>query len=108
MRLLTFTLLAAASLSAAPSQQTFSGTISDDVCARNGHAAMRMGPTDAECTKMCVLYHGSSYVLDAGKDVYMLSDQRTPANFAAQKVKVTGTLDAKTMTIQVTSIAAAK
>lgn len=108
MRVLIFSLLALASLSAAPGQQTFVGTISDDVCARNGHAAMRMGPTDAECTKLCVLYHGSSYVLEAGKNVYLLSDQKTPATFAARKVSVKGTLDTKTMTIRVTSIASAK
>jgi hypothetical protein len=37
-----------------------------------------------------------------------LSDQRTPEKFAAKKVIVTGTLDAKTKTIQVESITAAK
>jgi hypothetical protein len=37
-----------------------------------------------------------------------LSDQKTPEKFAAKKVTVTGTLDAKTKTIQVDSIAAAK
>jgi len=47
-------------------------------------------------------------VLFDGKEVYTLSDQRTPEKFAAQKVKVTGTLDAKTRTIQVESITAAK
>ena len=69
---------------------------------------MRMGPTDAECTVACVGAHGATYVLFDGKDVYTLSDQRTPEKFAAQKVKVTGTLDAKTRTIQVESITAAK
>jgi len=67
-----------------------------------------MGPTDAECTVACVGAHGATYVLFDGKDVYTLSDQRTPEKFAAQKVKVTGTLDAKTRTIQVESITAAK
>ena len=112
MKFLIPILLAAASLSATPprsdSQRTFTGTISDDVCARDGHAAMRMGPTDAECTRLCVLYHGSNYVLDAANDAYVLSDQKTPEKFAGQKVTVTGTLNAKTMTITVTSIVAAK
>jgi hypothetical protein len=43
-----------------------------------------------------------------GKEVYTLSDQQTPEKFAAQKVTVIGTLDAKTKTIQVDSITAAK
>jgi hypothetical protein len=38
----------------------------------------------------------------------MLSDQRTPEKFAGQKVRVVGTLDAKTKAIQVDSISAAK
>jgi hypothetical protein len=101
-------LLAGAALSAAASQ-TFTGTITDQLCATSaGHSKMRMGPTDAECTKACVTAHGASYVLYDGKSVYVLSDQRTPEKFAGQRVVVTGTLDAKTKTIRVDSIAAAK
>ena len=101
-------LLAIAALSAAPATRTFTGTISDHMCGRDGHVTMRMGPTDAECTIACVAAHGATYVLDDGKNVYTLSDQRTPERFAGQKVKVKGTLDVKTKTIQVESIAAAK
>ena len=103
-----WSLLAVAVLAAAPATQTFTGTITDNMCARGGHSQMRMGPTDAECTVACVGAHGATYVLFDGKDVYTLSDQRTPEKFAAQKVKVTGTLDAKTKTIRVESITAAK
>jgi len=102
------TLIAAAALSAAPATQTFTGTITDNMCAQGGHARMRMGPTDAECTIACVDAHGATYVLLDGKNVYALSDQRTPEKFAGRQVKVVGTLDAKTKTIQVESIAAAK
>jgi hypothetical protein len=108
MKHLLTIVLAAASLSAVQTKQTFTGVISDDMCAFNGHAAMRMGPTDAECTTACVMIHGSSYVLADGKNVYRLSDQTTPEKFAAQKVRITGTLDAKTKTIQVDSITAAQ
>ena len=108
MKALLAGLLALASLSAAQRQQTFTGTISDDMCALSGHAAMRMGPTDAECTHACVMVHGSSYVLSVGSTVYNLSDQQTPQKFAAQKVRVVGTLDEKTRTITVRSIAAEK
>jgi hypothetical protein len=43
-----------------------------------------------------------------GKETYLLSDQKTPEKFAGKKVTVAGTLDAKSKTIQVTSIAAAR
>jgi hypothetical protein len=69
---------------------------------------MRMGPTDGECTIACVLAHGALYVLYDGKEVYTLSDQKTPEKFAGKKVTVTGSLDAKTKTIQMGSIVAAK
>jgi hypothetical protein len=102
------TLLAVAALSAAPAKQTFTGIITDRTCANGGHAAMRMGPTDAECAIACVAVHGDAYVLLAGKDVYDLSDQRMPEKFAGAKVKVVGTLDAKSKKIEVDSITAAK
>lgn len=101
-------ILGVATLSAAPAKQTFTGTITDDMCAKTGHSQMQMGPTDAACTIACIDAHGATYVLYDGKNVYTLSDQRTPEKFAGQKVKVIGTLDAKTKTIQVDSITAAK
>jgi hypothetical protein len=67
-----------------------------------------MGQTDADCTRACVLSHGAYYVLLDGKNVYTLSDQQTPEKFAGAKVRVVGTLDAKTQTIQVASITLAK
>ena len=103
-----FTLLAIAALAAAQGKQTFTGAITDDMCARADHSGMRMGPTDAECTIACVMVHGASYVLYDGKEVYTLSDRKTPEKFAGQKVTVRGTLDAKTKTIHVDSITAAK
>jgi len=93
--------------SAAPATQTFTGVISDSMCG-NSHASMRMGPTDADCTIACIDAHGALYVLVAGKNLYNLSDQKTPAQFAGKKVKVVGTLDAKTNTIATTSITASK
>lgn len=93
---------------AAPETRKFTGTITDSMCATADHSQMRMGPTDGECTIACVEAHGASYVLYDGKEVYTLSDQKTPEKFAGKKVTVTGTLDVKTKTIQVGSIAAAK
>jgi hypothetical protein len=104
---LIFSLLTVAALYGADTQ-TFTGVITDDMCGSAGHASMRMGSTDAECASACIGAHGAAYVLSAGKDVYILSDQRTPEEFAGRKVAVTGTLNAKTNTIQVQSIRAAE
>jgi hypothetical protein len=108
LRFFLISLLAVA-VTAAPRKHAFVGVITDDMCAtKAGHAAMRMGPTDAECTNACVDAHGSFYVLYDGKTEYTLSDQKTPQRFAGQKVKVVGSLDATGKTIVATSIVAAK
>jgi len=101
-------LAAMAVFAVAADQHTFSGVITDSMCARADHSHMQMGPTDAECTIACVQVHDASYVLFDGKAAYTLSDQKTPEKFAGKKVTVKGTLNAKTNTIQVDSIAAAK
>ena len=108
MKPLIFSLLIIAALAAAQGKQNFTGTITDSMCAKADHSRMRMGPTDAECTIACVSAHNAMYVLYDGKDVYTLSDQQTPEKLAGKKVTVTGTLDARTSTIQVDSITAAK
>ena len=100
-------LFLAVTLSAAQQKQTFTGVITDEMCPLGTHSHMKMGPTDAECTKACVMSHDAKYMLYDGKSAYFLSDQKTPEKFAAQRVRVTGTLDAKTMTIRVDSMATA-
>ena len=108
MKPLIFSLLIVAALAAAQGKGKFTvtGTITDNMCAEADHSRMRMGSTDAECTIACVSAHGALYVLYDGKEVYTLSDQQTPEKFAGKKVTVTGTLDARTRTIQVDSITA--
>ena len=110
MRSLIVCALALTALSAAQAAktQTFVGTITDNMCAKANHSQMQMGPTDADCVKACVSAHGATYVLYDGTNVYELSDQNAPEKFAAQRVRVVGTLDAKTKKIAVTSISAAK
>jgi hypothetical protein len=108
MKPLMVSLLIIAALAAAQGPQTFTGAITDSMCADADHSHMRMGSTDAECTIACINAHGALYVLYDGKQVYTLSDQQTPEKFAGQKVTVRGTLNAKTKTIQVDSITAAK
>jgi hypothetical protein len=100
-------LLVVAVASAAQRTETFTGVITDSECGAVGHTQMRMGSTDAECTKACVDAHGASYVLYDGKTVYALTDQQTPEQFAGLKVRVTGTFDVKTKTIKVSSMTAA-
>jgi hypothetical protein len=107
MKVLLASLLVVAAL-APQARRTFTGTITDAMCEKANHAAMRMGPTDAECAKACAEEHDAAYVLFDGKTVYQLSDQKTPPRFAGKKVTVVGSLDDKTKTIHVESIAAAK
>jgi hypothetical protein len=95
----------AALMCAAPASRTFTGTITDDMCAKADHADMKMG-SDAKCVTECIKGMNGKYVLYDGKDTYALSDQKTPEKFAAKKVTVTGTLDGKT--IKVEKIVAAK
>ena len=90
---------------AAPQRQTFTGTITDSICAKADHSQMRMGPSDAACTLACVDAHGGMFVLYDGKNsTYPLSDQTTARKFAGQKVNVVGTLDTNTQIIQLESI----
>jgi hypothetical protein len=88
---------------------SFTGVITDSMCDDADHKDMKMG-ADPKCVVECVKGMGGKYVLyDASKKMaYKLSDQKTPEKFAAKKVTVTGTLDEKTKTITVESIAAAK
>jgi hypothetical protein len=90
---------------AGQTRQTFTGVITDSECSTADHSQMRMGPTDAGCVEACISEHGASYVLYDGKNVYALSDQKMATKFAAKKVRVTGTLDAKRKTIHVDAIA---
>ena len=108
MKPLLLSLLAIAALMAAPEKRFFTGVITDSMCPTGDHSQMKMGPTDAECTKACIREHGATYVLYDGKKAYDLNNQQTPEKFAGKRVTVTGTLDAKTMTIQVDSIAVVK
>ena len=97
--------------------KTYTGEIMDSNCAKEGSHAMmlkkegmgNMDPDSAQakkmCTDNCVSKMGAKYVLyTPSKAVYQLDDQTRPAQFAGQKVRVTGTLDATTKTIHVTDM----
>jgi hypothetical protein len=105
MRKLTVLMMAAASLFGAGTKQVFTGTITESMCGMN-HQAMKITP-DAKCVRECACA-GALYVLAVGGKQYKLSDQATPEQFAARKVKVTGTLFEKTGIIGVDKIEAAQ
>jgi hypothetical protein len=93
---------AMAGIVAAADQQTFTGVITDTMCGRSH--GMAAGQPDDKCVAMCVKGTSSQYALYDGKSVLKLSDQKTPAKYAAQRVNVTGTLNEKTQTIKVSSV----
>lgn len=85
--------IALASPKSAP--KTFVGNISDSMCG----AKHMMAGGDKACTLECVK-GGSKYVLadPATGKVYELTDQKKPAEFPGQKVKVTGALKGNVIT----------
>lgn len=89
---------------------TFTGQISDSICAVEGShkesmaMSKDMGKTAASCATACVDRMNAKFVLydPAHKKTYRLSDQAQARKFAGRDVKVTGTL--KKNEIAVTSI----
>ena len=86
-----FLILAAAlaGILAAADQQTFTGVITDTMCGK-AHGMVPGQPND-KCIAMCVKGTSGQYALYHGKSMLKLSEQKSPAKFAAQRVKVTGT-----------------
>lgn len=103
MRKTCLMLALAGALFAANEPATFTGIITDTLCGRS-HGMMK-APSDEACVNMCLKGSGEFALFD-GKNILKLSDQKLPAKFAAQRVKVTGTYDAKNQRIKVTSIEA--
>jgi hypothetical protein len=98
---------------AAQKESTFSGMISDRYCVKANSHEMMMKRHNSQTTKDCIpdcVKAGGAYVLfdAAAKTMYELDDQKKPAAFAEQKVKITGTYDKATQTIHVTDIQASK
>jgi len=107
MRAFFYTLLLGATLLAAGPSQTYTGVITDTMCG----AKHNMGITpDSKCVRECVKSDPKKwkYALLVGNELYILSDQQTPERFAAQKVRVIGTLFEKTRILKVEKIEAAK
>lgn len=103
MRNFALFLFAGALGAGTPGPQIFRGVVTDSMCGNN-HAAMKVSP-DQKCVLECVR-HGSKYALYDGKASYVLSDQKTPEQFAGKRVKVRGTLYERTKILKVESITA--
>jgi hypothetical protein len=98
-------LFIAGALAAGAATQTFTGVITDTMCGK-GHAMMNVTP-DSKCVLECAQHDkNTKYAVFDGKNIYVLSDQKTPEQFAGQKVKVRGTLYEKTKILTVDSITA--
>jgi len=63
-----------------------------------------VGKTAADCTLYCIKNRGGRFVLETKRNVYLLDKQELAEGYAGQRVKLTGTLDPKTGTIQVRRI----
>ena len=107
-------LLATVALATADSvKSAFYGEISDSQCAMNVHSLSRslkemtakktMGTDRASCARACIV-RGGEWVLRSEDEIYRLKNQIGIQEFAGQTVKVVGTLDAKTNTIDNASI----
>ena len=103
MQKIVLLIFAGALVVSAANEQTFTGVITDSMCGKD-HAMMKVSP-DSKCVLDCVK-HGSKYALFDGKTSYVLSDQKSPEQFAGQKVRITGTLYEKTKILKVDSIKA--
>jgi hypothetical protein len=98
--------LFAACVARAESPQTFMGSVTDTMCGSKPHSSMLKDKTAPECVRVCT--HGPhEYALFDGTAVMKFSDQKTPAQYAGQEVRVTGVYDEKSKTLKVTSIAPA-
>jgi hypothetical protein len=80
-------------------QGTWSGFITDDMCAAKGAKAEH-----AACATKCVKEHGAKYALYNAEDkkVYILDPQDKAAEHAGHEVTVAGKVDGNT--IHITSI----
>jgi hypothetical protein len=107
-------ILALSGIAQSQGTRVFRGEVSDSQCAMNIHSLTRshqemlkaksMGGTSNSCSVYCIEHLGGTLVLSAGKDVYRLDRPDLVHGFEGQKVKIVGTLDAKTNQVHVMKI----
>ena len=105
------------SSAAVAAETTLTGVISDTMCAMGHesnieHARENSGRTmtNQECTVGCVMRRGQQYVLVANGKTYRIEnqDRASLATFAAQTVKMTGTLAGDVFKVSKVTPAASK
>ncbi len=105
------------SSAAVAAETTLTGVISDTMCAMGHesnieHAKETSGRTmtNQECTVGCVMRRGQQYVLVANGKTYRIENQdhASLATFAAQTVKMTGTLAGDVFKVSKVTPAASK
>jgi hypothetical protein len=92
-------------------EKVFTGEIGDTQCAMNVHSLDKshkemlkvksVGKTAADCTLYCIKNRGGRFVLHNKDKIYRLDKPELVEGYAGQKVRVIGTLDAQTETIEV-------
>jgi hypothetical protein len=92
-------------------EKVFTGEIGDTQCAMNVHSLDKshkemlkvksVGKTAADCTLYCIRNRGGRFVLQYKGKVYRLDKPELVEPYAGQKVRVLGTLDSQTETIEV-------
>jgi type 1 fimbria pilin len=101
---------------AAQKQQTITGEVMDSSCAKMGshemmekqHNMPASAASDKACTTACVKAGAKLVLYDAStKTAYEIDDQKKAEQFAGEKVKVTGTVDAANSSIHIAKIAKA-
>jgi len=95
-------------------EKVFTGEIGDTQCAMNVHSLDKshkemlkvksVGKTAADCTLYCIKNRGGRFVLQYKDKVYRLDKPELVEPYAGQKVRVIGTLDPQTETIEVRRI----
>ncbi|MBL8238495.1 MAG: hypothetical protein JNM66_13810 [Bryobacterales bacterium] len=100
-------ILGTAIAAAADNPRAYIGVITDSMCGAKHTMGIR---PDDKCVRECIKNDPKKwkYALLVGTEVYVLSDQQTPEKFAGQKVKVTGTLYAKTKILKTAKIEAVR
>ena len=78
-------------------QQSWVGYVTDTHCGTNCQVTKSMTP-DLKCIRRCVR-SGSKYGLWSGDKVYLLEPQVKAMKFAAQNVKISGTISGDTIQI---------
>jgi hypothetical protein len=100
--------LFAACVAGADAPKTFTGVVTDTMCGSKPHSNMMKDKTEAECVRLCArgpnAYALATLMPSGGMAVMKLSDQKTPAQYAGQQVKVTGVYDEKSKTLKAESI----